>query len=208
MNRTTRYKFGYLLLLIGALTGAYLYWQSFRPGTLSMLVVGLLFLIPGRVQGYFYRDLFSATQLLNSGQPARAIPLFERFLQYIRESPWRKHLLWLAGTIYTPSVEAMTLYNSGLARLLLGEIEEAESLFHQALALDSLYPLPHFQLAVIQQVSGNESEAEKSRLRAKELGYTESTSDRLVQFSQRLLANLEGRLEPGSNESEESGHQP
>src|SRR5688572_15381293 len=115
MTRTTRYKLGYVAVLavIGALAGLVIVKSS--GGVLPMLVVAAVLLVPGRLLGVAYRDLFRGRRLLDMRQAQESIPHTLRFIDYIRQHPARKRLLWLAWSVYTPDAEAMALNNLGAA---------------------------------------------------------------------------------------------
>ncbi len=87
----------------------------------------------------------------------------------------------------------MAINNLGAARLGLGQVNEAEQSFTDALAEDPLYPLPHFNLAIVHELRGNRADAAEAVERARQLGYTGGTLDTVIRKSQSLLASVEGR---------------
>jgi tetratricopeptide (TPR) repeat protein len=151
-----------------------------------------LVLVSGRIQGFYYRDFFTGRRLLDAGKFAEAIPYIERFLESIRQHPKRELLLWLSWSIYTPSVVAMAINNIGVAQLNLGDVDTAESNFLRALARDPLYPLPHFNMAIVQELRGNRNGALAAIATARQLGYMGGTIDVIINKSQSLLARIEG----------------
>jgi len=189
MTRTARYKLGYVavLLIVALALGAVI--VSLGGGPVVMLATGLLLLIPGRIQGFYYRDLFAARRLLDSGKPEEAILSLERFVKSIEQHPSRSKLLWLAWAIYTPDVLAMAMNNLGAAHLELGQLDAAEQAFAGALAKDPLYPLPYFNLAIVHELRGNRLEAAAAAERARQLGYTGGTLDKVIHKSQFLSAS-------------------
>src|SRR5690606_36097343 len=108
---------------------------------LALVGVGLLFLVPGRLQGVFLRNLFRGRRLLDRGRPRQALPHLHAFVDEIGRNPWRRHLIWLAWTVYTPSAQAMAWNNIGAARTELGDWEPAREAFEKALELDDKYPI-------------------------------------------------------------------
>ena len=116
---------------------------SQSPWTLAVIVAACL--VPGRVQGFYYRDLFSGRRLLDGGRPGEALACFERFLATLRAAPWRKHLLWLQFSVYTIDAEAMTLNNIGAAQIDLGRLDEAERSLEAAIAIDPAVSAPLLQ---------------------------------------------------------------
>lgn len=193
MSRVTRYKIGYVgaLVALGILSIAVIGGRDGRAG--AMLVVGVVLLVPGRLQGVFYRDLFQGRRLLDTGHVVEAIPHIERFLQIVRAEPWRKWLLWLSWSVYTPNVEAMALNNLGAARMRLGQLLEAEAAFQEASLLDPLYPVPQLNIAILHEMRGDRAAAERAVAEATRLGYAGGTVDTVVHAAQSLLAQIEGR---------------
>ena len=191
MNRTTRYKLGALLVLLALAAGAWWLVGS-GGGLMSLIAFALILMIPGRLQGHFYRDLFRGRRLLAEGKLEASLEHSERFLATVRRRPGLKPLLWLGWSVYTPDVEAMTLNNIGAACLSLGRLEAATKAFEEALRIDPQYPIPFFNLAVVRQVQGDSAEAARLQEKASKLGYTQGSTDRLVQSAQAVLARVEG----------------
>ena len=193
MNRTQRYKIAYAVAMVCAIAFAIYVLVSFRDRVWVALVVALVFLIPGRFQGFFYRDFYRGRRLLDGKQSAEAIPHFETFLSSIYAAPWLRHLLWLQFSVYTPNVEAMTLNNIGAAQLNLGRLGEAEESLRRALAIDQLYAIPHYNLAVVHSLRGQQELAEQASAEAVRLGFVQSKMDTVLSHAQSLLAHVEGR---------------
>ncbi|NOK63797.1 MAG: hypothetical protein GFH27_549283n29 [Chloroflexi bacterium AL-W] len=191
MTRVTRYKTSYIIVIICliVLCLGLLYFSGWNV----WVTVGLIFalLIPGRVQGLLFRDLFRGRRALDQHHPAEALEHWERFLKTIQSQPWRKPALWLSWSVYTPSVEAMVLNNIGTAHLILDNREQAIATWHAALELDPRYPLPYTNLAVVSASEGDSSTAENLLASAKQLGYSGNAFDQVVQKVQHLLANVE-----------------
>jgi tetratricopeptide (TPR) repeat protein len=193
MSRTTALKIGYCLAL-GALVAvaAFAFWAL--GGTTGVLVVvGLLLLVPGRIQGFFFRDLFRGRRLLDAGQPQQSLVYSQRFLDQIRQRPWQKRLLWLSWSIYTTDVAAMALNNIGAAHLELGAWDAAKAALREAIDVDPQYAIPYFNLALIAELEADRQSAEERLAEAAARGYTSSKIDRVVAAGQELLARLEGR---------------
>ena len=193
MKRPTRYKIGYLLAFVALGAVAISVLVYFERSTGAVLAVVAVLLIPGRLQGIVYRDLFQGRRLLSSGNAAEAEQHFDRFLALVRRGPWRKRLIWLSWSVYTPDVEAMTLNNIGAARMQMGKRGEAATSFGEALELDPLYPMPHFNLAILHELEGNRESAEQAASVAERLGFSGSSIDQAILAAQSLLAHLEGR---------------
>jgi hypothetical protein len=80
MNRTNRLKLGYVVVIacLGAAIVGFL--RVGRPGVGGVVLLALLLLVPGRVQGFFWREFFRGRALLAANDPRGAIPHLERFL--------------------------------------------------------------------------------------------------------------------------------
>lgn len=198
MSRTTALKIGYVVaLLVLALIAGGAIW-ALGGSITAFLVVALLFLVPGRIQGIFFRDLFRGRRLLAEGDVAQSIAASQQFLAQVRNRPWQKNLIWLAGTLYTTDVEAMALNNIGTAHLHSGEFEQAQRCFREALALDGQYPLPLHNLAVIAEIALDREQARELFAAARDRGFANSSMDQVVSAAQALLASIEGRGVPSS----------
>lgn len=196
MDRTDRYKLSYVCALALLLAAAVLAAVLMGGGTYAWVAVVALLFVPGRVQGHYYRDLFTARGLLDEGRHAESAAHGERFLVQVRRRPWLKRRVWLGGTVYTPDPEAMALNNLGAAHLESGRFEGAASAFEAALALDPEYPIPHHDLALLRAAQDDDRGAAGLLRPAHELGYRRTDVDGLIHQAQSLLARLEGRGAP------------
>lgn len=191
MSRVTRYKIGYAVALL-ALCGALLSYSILaNPQRWQVIALILVLFIPGRVQGLLFRDLFRGRRALDQNDPNAALGHLNTFLATIRAQPWRKPLVWLSWSFYTPSVEAMTQNNIGAARLALGDVDAAEAAWRDALELDSLYPIPHANLAVVAATRGDRTAVSQHLEAARKLGYSGGELDRFVRKTQSILAAVE-----------------
>ncbi len=191
MSRVTRYKIGYVLalaLLAGVVVAAARAGDS-QPWVVVTII--LVLLLPGRIQGFLFRDLFRGRRDMDSNNPESALEHFNSFLITIRAQPWRKPALWLSWSIYTPNVEAMTQNNIGAAQLNLGNLSAAEAALNTALVLDPQYPLPHANLALVAALRSDSSAIERHLDAARKGGYKGAGLDRFVSRSQSLLAAVE-----------------
>lgn len=193
MNRVARTKLGLLLIVLVVSFAAVRIIAASGPNVPTILILFLILLTPGRVQGSLFRDLLRGRRLLSAGQPGAALEHFERFLGLLRAEPWRQRLFWLSFSVYTPSAEAMTLNNIGAAHLGLGNLADADSALQAALAVDPLYPLPYYNRAVLAMVRGEKPEAGRLLEEARRLGYSAGSMDAVIRRAQALLAHVEGR---------------
>lgn len=202
MSRTLKFKLGYVIgiLLLGGAVVLASFWLFPDNLPLGLVIFVVVLFVPGRVQGLFYRDLFRGRRLVDAGAYEEAMACFDRFLTQIRQKPWQKHLVWLAGVVYSPDIEAMALNNIGTAHARMGHWQEAKGYFRDALALDPKYPLPHFNLAIVAAANEEEGLAEEHLARAQALGYRRTLVDQVIHQAQALLAHIEGR---GATKAEE-----
>lgn len=180
VTRTAKYKLRYMATFAALLATA-LVGMALAGWTMpAVVIVSLVLLIPGRLQGHFYRDLFTGRRALEAGDLDASRTHTERFLTTIREKPGLKSLIWLGGVVYTADPEAMALNNLGAAHMEAGRLDAAESGFRGALDVDPLYPIPLSNLAVLSEVKGDRTAAERYLREAEEQGYTGSNLDRVM----------------------------
>lgn len=74
-------------------------------------IIPIVFLIPGRIQGYYYKDFFKGRRLLVAKDFKASIEYNNKFLSDIRLHTWRKKLIWLSWGMYSKDIEAMALNN-------------------------------------------------------------------------------------------------
>ncbi len=193
MTRTARYKTGYVGALVALATVAVAANVALGGGIVPTLVVAAIMLIPGRVLGVAYRDLFRGRRLLDLRRADASIPYTQRFLDNIRQHPARKRLLWLVWSVYTPDAEAMALNNLGAAQLETGDFAAAADALNAALAVDPEYPLPHYNLAIERAVAKDEAAASRHAAEAERLGFRRTGIDTIIRDAQALLARVESR---------------
>lgn len=193
MTRTTRYKLRYAATFAALTASVLLALWIVGLSTPAVIIATLLLLIPGRIQGHYYRDLFAGRRAMEAGDVEGSMVYTERFLTTIRKKPGLKSLIWLGGVIYTADPEAMALNNLGAAHLESARLGAAESAFRAALDADPLYPIPLTNLAVIREAGGDRAGAEDCLRQAAAYGYTKTALDRIVHRAGALLSRVEGR---------------
>ena len=193
MNRTKRLKIGYFLvfLVFAFIAGVTIYVVGSNP--VFLVAAALVLIIPGRIQGFFYRDFFTGRQLFDKGAFKESLFYSEKFIVQLNSKPNLKHLLWVTWPIYSVEIKAMALNNLGAAYLELGDFENAESQFQAALSLDPHYPIPYFNLAIVNELRQMHDLAKQCAEKACLLGYRQSTFDKVILKAQTLLASIEGR---------------
>lgn len=198
LNRTAKLKIAYfgstavaLFLGVGIAIG-------FRFHPVALVCAAALLFLPGRVTGYFWRELIAARRLMDSSRHAEALPLLEGFVRKLETSPWLERLIWIAPSIYTVRAKAMALNNQGACHLETGELDLAEGEFSQALQLDSLYPIPHYNLAVIEMVRGNETQSQQHLKTSHDLGFSGGSIDQALNRVKTAYAKGEPAARIGS----------
>ncbi|MBB4727917.1 tetratricopeptide (TPR) repeat protein [Xanthomonas arboricola] len=193
MSRIARYRIGYLLVL-GALSAlTYTVVRAAGGSSAALLAVGLLLLMPGRLQGLLLRPLFRGQRALAEGKPEEAAVQFNHQLTQLQAQPWRRLALWLGWSTYTPSLAAMVTNNLGVAHAARGELEQAQAAWKHALALDHLYPVPYANLATAAAARGASDEGHSLLCQARKLGYGGGPLDQATHRMQQLLAAVESR---------------
>ena len=192
MTRTTLYKAHYfsILCLAGTVALAALFY--FRFSAISILLILVALLIPGRILGFYWGDLLRGLRLLNARQFAESKRHSQRFLEKVRRQPWLKHLVWLWSSTYSHDPEVLALNNLGAAELNMGETEAAKLHLSEAIRLDGKCPLPFFNLGVLHANIGEPEEAKRCFEQAARLGYSNSLSDKLVRAAQTRFAHTDG----------------
>ncbi len=85
----------------------------------------------------------------------------------------------------------MAKNNLGVCHLELGEFDCAKRFFKEDLVLDPLYPLPHYNLAILEMCREDKDECLAHLAEAARLGYTGGTLDKLAQRSKSIYARME-----------------
>ena len=194
MSRPLQSKLLYVcaLAMLGAIVVALVIYSPFDKGVVLIATVFVL-LIPGRIQGFIFRDHYRGRRLMDAGQLEAAIEHFERFLLHVRGQPWKKRFIWLAWGIYSWDIEAMTLNNLGAALMNIGQLDASKNRLEESLRVDPKYPVPHFNLAVLASGQGDEARAREYLSRAEALGYARTSIDRVIHNGQSIFARVEGR---------------
>ena len=193
MSRTARRKFRYFAAItLGCGALLWCIWR-YRLDSAAVVLIVLALLVPGRVLGYFWRDLLTGLRLLQERQFAQSVRHSKKFLEDIGRRPWIRHLTWLGSGTYSRDAKALALNNLGAAELFLGEFTASRDHLEQSRRLDDENPLPYFNMAQLELILGNKEKSRDSLEQAKRRGYTKSLSDRLVQSAQSRFAFFEGR---------------
>ena len=193
MSRATRYLMMIAAVTVVAVVGVFFYLSRYPGSYDAVLVVALLFFVPGRISSAFLKDLYRCRRHVDREEYEAAIECGERFLATLRKQPWRARLIYLTWSLYTWNVEAMTRNNIGAAEMMRGRFAAAREQFNAALALDSGYALPYANLAIMAAVEGDHTESERLMALARRNGYAEKAVDRLVARVGAAYAGVQGR---------------
>lgn len=193
VSRTSLYKayyFGMMAAVVALSLSIVVFFHLTIIGV-ALLALGLL--VPGRILGFFWRNLLRGLRLLQEKRYAESKRHSELFLAEVSERPWLKKLIWLGSGAYSRDPEAMALNNLGAAELKLGELDRARGHFDASIAVDNLNPLPHFNLGVVYNALGDKEAATHYFDKAVSLGYSRSLVDKIVMASQKRFAQNEGQ---------------
>lgn len=192
MSRTTFFKAQYFatMAVLGVLAALVLWHYEFSPT--SVAVAFALLILPGRVLGFFWRDLIRGLRLLNARQFAESRHHSMLFLEALKTRPYLKNFVWLGSSSYSRNPEALVRNNLGAAELALGQVLTAKEHLEAAIQIDRECPLPFFNMGVLHVGEGHMEEAERCFQHAARLGYTNSLGDKLVRAAQDRLARTEG----------------
>ena len=176
-HRVARNRFLYFCVLILILAVfAYLV-DLYNWSLFELAIIGIAFLVPGRLVQYFWRDFFAGRKLLEKGSSEEAQRVLAKFLESVREFPWIKWLMFFTYGLYSFKVEAVTLTYLGEAHLRQGHLDKAGLCFDEALRIDSKYSVAMFNLAVLYHLKSNASEARLTFELARQHGYPRMTFD-------------------------------
>jgi tetratricopeptide (TPR) repeat protein len=163
-----------------------------KPTPLTLLAVAIVLLLPGRIQGHYWRSFFRGRRCMSEKRFEEAITHFNSFLELLGRRPGLRHLIWLQASVYTRSVEVMAYNNIGGAALSLGRLDDADTAFETARLLDPESPLPVYNLALLAHVRGQDDSARELFSTSRALGYPRGSFDQLIHKAGAALAAVEG----------------
>ena len=196
MNRTTKLKILYLgLVILGLLVFLGLK-LALDLNTNSLVVVVLLFLVPGRLTGFYWREMLAGRRMMAVQQYSEAVSEFSTFLEKLKQKPWIARLIWLSPGFYTTSAKAMALNNIGACDLESGSLDSACEYLESAVLEDDLYPLPHYNLAMVYSILEEPDRVSYHLLTSRKLGFKDDAFDRSVDRIKLAYAKYEpaGRI--------------
>ena len=197
MSRTTKYKSIYFILIISSVGFVLFSILKFKDNYFVIVLLAVLFLIPGRVQGFLCRNFFTGRRLMTHKKFQDALLFFLEFDGELQDKKWLKYAIGLSGFVYTNSFNAMNKNNIGACYLESGVLNEAKKYFISALDIDSEYPIPFYNLSIVSEIEGKHDLAINQLNEAGRLGYARSTIDQVVSKAQEVYALIEGRKSKG-----------
>lgn len=198
MNRTAKLKLAYFGSVTAALLTGIGIVVGFGFDPIALVSVAAILMVPGRITGYLWRELITGRRLMDSGRHEDALPLLNSFVRKLEVTPWLERLIWIAPSIYTIRTKSMALNNRGACHLELGDLDSAERDLNEAIQLDSLYPIPYFNLAVIEMARDREPESRNHLEISRRLGFTGGSIDQILNRVKTVYAKLEPAAKIGS----------
>ena len=191
MNRTRKLKYLYLFgLVLYVLLSLFLYFTSYLS-IIGLVALGVVPMILTRIAGYCWKNLILGRRLLDQNDFNRANECFHEFKIELNSAKYLRWLIWISPSFYTTSANALASNNIGVCNLELGQYEAAELNFRDALEYDSKYPLPFYNLAILDALSGNIESRDRNLSKSVELGFNTGSVDRVIQKSKSLYARYE-----------------
>ncbi|HVE16250.1 MAG TPA: hypothetical protein VNB29_05910 [Chthoniobacterales bacterium] len=193
MNRTTLRKTTYFTTVIGGAAAFVWSIKHFHFSPFGILLLVAILLLPGRILGFFYRDLMRGLRLLRAKEYAESKRHSELFLETLARKPWIRHVAWLGGGAYSRDPEALALNNLGCAEIGLADFGSSRLHLEQSIAVDPQNPLPYFNMGLAMNVQGEISAARAWFEKAHARGYSRSAIDAIISASQAAFACTDGR---------------
>jgi tetratricopeptide (TPR) repeat protein len=194
MSRTGRRKIVYFTIVGG---GAILGFWAIRHFALTLpeiILLVLVLLVPGRILGFFWRDLLRGLRLLKEKQYEESIRHSRAFLDQLQARPWIRHLIWLGYGTYSRDAQALALNNLGAAELMLSRLAEAKAHLESSIKVDGENPLPWFNVARwALSIGAGQEEVARYLAEARQRGLSQGISDKIMMASQGRFARTDGQ---------------
>lgn len=191
MSRAAKYYLLCAVILVAVLIGANWFLARYPDGHTWLILVGLLFLLPGRVSAFWLKDFYRCRRFYDLERYAEAIDSGNRFLKTLESEPWRGKLIYLTWSLYTWNAEAMTRNNLGASFMMSGKFDKARQELAAAIALDSGYALPFANLAALEAAVGNHAESERLARIAEKNGYSGTKAEKLAEKVSAVYAKIQ-----------------
>ena len=192
MSRTAWYKLYYFSILGVPVVIAFCWWH-FHLSIGWLIAAMMLLVVPGKILGYFWRDLLRGLRLLQEKRYEESIHYSQAFLDEFARRPWIRHFIWLGSSSYSRNPRSLACNNLGAAELKLGNLDSARAHLEEAIREDDLNPLPFYNLAALARMQKNAEEAVQMTNAAVARGLTFGITDKVVMASQKRFAKREGQ---------------
>jgi tetratricopeptide (TPR) repeat protein len=193
MNRTNLHKIIYFsVVALGALIILWLFYR-FKLNPFETVLLVIVLLIPGRILGFFWKDLLRGLRLLNAKKYSESKIYSERFLETLSKKPWLKHLIWFGSSTYSRNPKALALNNLGAAEFGLNDFTSARLHFEESITVDGQNPLPYFNMGLLTKAQGDLSEAKSWFEKAANRGFSKNIIDQIISTSQARFAFTDGQ---------------
>ncbi|MBX7150076.1 hypothetical protein K1X84_00450 [bacterium] len=184
-HRVARNRVLYFIIWLVLLSAfAYLV-TNYQLEFYQLLFLAVIFLLPGRLVKYFWRDFFRGKKQLIRGKYDRSIELFNSFLQKIQTVPLLKWLMFFSSGLYSFKVEAVALTYLAIAYLHKKELDSTENHLKRALTIDTKYTLAFKYYAVLALFRGDEIQSRHYLNEALRHGLPKTSFDEFRQSIQK-----------------------
>ncbi len=165
-NRALYFVFMLLVLIVFSYLMTNFHWELYQ-----LMLIALVFLIPGRLVKYYWRDFFKGRKCLQKGNFDEAIQRFQLFITEVHESPWIKWLMFFSYGLYSFKVEAVAQAYLAKCHVHKNELQQAESCLSKALEVDHKFPIALYTMAVVSALKNDEAASRRYFDLARENGY-------------------------------------
>lgn len=149
----------------------------------QLVLIAMLFLIPGRVVQFFWEEFFEGKRRLQERDFDGALTSFEAFLEKLRQRRWLKWLMFLSYGLYSFRIEAVVLTQMALASIHKKQYGKARDHLRESLRCDTRYCFAFYHEAVVNLLEGNMPAAEDSFRQAREHGYPRMAFEEFVEIT-------------------------
>ena len=176
-NRVLYFIVLLLVLIIFSYLMTNFHWELYQ-----LMLIAVVFLIPGRLVKYYWRDFFKGRKCLQKGDFDEAMQRFQLFIKEVHESPWIKWLMFFSYGLYSFKVEAVAQAYLAKCHIHKKELDQAESYLNKALEADKKYSVAFFNLAVVYALKNDEASSRRYFDLARENGYPKMKYENLNNF--------------------------
>jgi tetratricopeptide (TPR) repeat protein len=185
-------KYLYFIILAALFGAVYWLWSSGKVSGRALLWIALGLLVLGRVVNYPLRSFYRGLNAFRMRKWDEAGQYFQTFLNDLERRPWIRYLGYWSFGAYTANWEAMVWNNLGAIQIEKRNLDAVPGLLNRAIALDSKYAKPYYNLAVHAVLSGEREQAAVFFEKARALGYSGGAFDQFLMQVQEAYSGLNG----------------